>query len=906
MSPLVKKEIRLLLPGCLAVLALEILSPWFLHNQDTDMVFVYAPVVCFLGMIVLAIDSFGREFSMNTFPLLMSQPVERRQIWWTKIIILLLASVVIFAAYFATCDLWLHEAIANVKSIWHINPELIRSDFRNSMLASVALLLVAATGGLWTSLLLRQTAAAFWITLLTPVGLFFAIGYVMSRFFHSGSDVVVIGVLYGAAGIYSLAGFWLARRLFRQVQDTAWLGGVINFSAWRYFEGGSPAVVSVRRRRPVAALLKKEFQLHGVSLICAGVVLALHIVALIVRAGYGNFHKESLVYGLTTIFWVFWLIIPLILGCTTVAEERKLAMADGQFCLPVSRRLQFAVKYIPILIFGTFLGGVMPVLVEGIANLMGAPNEMFFGLADFYNRENFEFGPGLPLSQISIAILAAAMVWAGFYASTLAKNFLQALGTAIVIGAAGSLFVLLHGLAMVLNVTIFGITLWSSALPTLIGILVVPIALLWLAWLNFSHNREGWRLWRRNVLGLVGALAVVAVSSAAIYNRAWEVFEPAEPPHGPAVFSVANQPVLSSGGGAGLQVRLPDGRIWLDCVAFPPYRGSWPDFWQQLWWSFTRPLPTSTGPEQFMPGSNWVSATVRYRQFWNPSGASPRPVVGYQDTVGIKADGTLWISSESKPVIWTGAKMIRYGDESSWQQIVRTYAGLLLLKKDGSLWQWDTNRVDWNHLESNWPTARTSQMHPIGTNAVWLEIFSRGNMGFAREKDGSVWSIDWNWRMEQRTNLDQVISRTFSGMPDGPMAYVAEDGTLWANDRYYDQDQKRMMGTGRFFRTGMVTNWLAVVVSWTGMVALKSDGSLWQWRWNYSQNSPLEAAKSPPKRLGIHHDWIGLTSVWGGGFPVTMAADGSLWLWPIGYPEFPWLKPPKQPAFLGNVFGKGY
>ena len=42
------------------------------------------------------------------------------------------------------------------------------------------------------------------------------------------------------------------------------------------------------------------------------------------------------------------------------------------------------------------------------------------------------------------------------------------------------------------------------------------------------------------------------------------------------------------------------------------------------------------------------------------------------------------------------------------------------------------------------------------------------------------------------------------------------------------------------------------------------------------------------------------------GYVITLAADGSLWLWPdrqyydTGY----LLKLPKQPQFLGNVFGK--
>jgi ABC-type transport system involved in multi-copper enzyme maturation permease subunit len=894
MNPLVKKEIRLLLPGCLVILLLEALQPWIW--TDLDGILAVLPVIFFFGIIILAVDSFGREFSPGTFTFLMSQPVDRRQIWRTKITVLLLASALIFAAYFTSCALRLHLAIAEVHSTWHVNPKIIGSDFRDSMIASVVVMLVALTGGLWTSLWLRQTAAAFWIALLTPTGLLFLIIFVFAKL-NVTADIVAFSVLYGAAGVYSITGFWLAHRLFHRAQDAAWMGGVINFSAWRYFEGAKRATVSVRRHRPVAALVKKEFQLHGVSLICVGAVLALHIVALIVRASYGNFHKDSLVYGLTTIFWIFWLIIPLILGCTAVAEERKLGMAEGQFCLPVSRRRQFAAKFIPVLIFGMLLGGVMPVLVEGLAAYLGTPNQLFKVLATGYNNGYSTFGPGLPLASISVIALSAGMAWAGFFASTLTKNFLQALGTAIVIITAGCLFVSLNGFISVMNVTVFGVTLWRSALPILIAVPVIPVALLWLAWLNFGHFPEGWRLWRRNVLGFVVALAFVAVSSAAIYNRVWEVFEPAEPPHGPAVFSAANRPTLHSDISSGVQVRLPDGRIWFDSLGYPyQYR---PNFWRNLWWSFTRPLPVSIGPLQFMAGSNWVSATSRHIEWWDSDGGNAKLISGSLDTIGVQTDGTLWISSEAKPFDWTGAKMVRYGDESNWQQVVRIPAGLLLLKKDGSLWQWGTNRLDWDHLESNWPTVRGLKPLPLRTNFDWQEIFGRWNMGFAREKDGNVWSVDWNWQMKRQTNLDQVVSQTFSGMIDGPMAYVGKDGILWANDRYYDQDQMRTMGTGRFFPTGTGTNWVAVTVSWIGMVALKSDGSLWQWRWIYNQKSPLEAAKSPPTRLGIHNDWVGLSGTSSG--PVSLAADGSLWLWP-GYPLYPLLKPPKQPEFLGNIF----
>jgi hypothetical protein len=52
MNALVKKEIRLLLPGWLAILSLEVLQPWFW--RDPDYTFGITPVIFSFGMIILA------------------------------------------------------------------------------------------------------------------------------------------------------------------------------------------------------------------------------------------------------------------------------------------------------------------------------------------------------------------------------------------------------------------------------------------------------------------------------------------------------------------------------------------------------------------------------------------------------------------------------------------------------------------------------------------------------------------------------------------------------------------------------------------------------------------------------------------------------------------------------------
>jgi ABC-type transport system involved in multi-copper enzyme maturation permease subunit len=898
MNALVKKEIRLLLPSWLAVLALEVTLPWFW--RDADISFGVTPVFIFLGMILLAVDSFGRECSLGTFQSLLAQPMERRHIWRTKISILFPAALLILAAYFISCELRLHLTLTDSQSIWSVNPKLVRTDFWNAMFGSGVAMLMALVGGLWTALLFRQAAAAFWISLLVPVGLFLLIALVMSRFFNTASDFAAFTVLYSAAGLYTIAGFWLAHRLFHRAQDVAWTGGLISFSKWRYFDAGERTSASARRRQPLSALLKKEFQLHSISLLGVGALLILHLAVFILRAFYGNSHKDSLTGVASEFFWILWLAIPLILGCLTVAEERKLGVAEMQFCLPVSRCRQFAGKFVPVMILGTLLGGGLPLLLETVASHLGAPNEIFRPDSHAGNGLGI---PGIVMFEIGVVSLAAGLALVGFFASTLAKNFLQALSIAIVtiLGCClFTMFVFAGNSGENGEWQIWGMKFWGVILPLLIGILTAIIFLPWLAYRNFSHFVEGGRLWQRNIFSIVAALVFIFASSAAIYNRVWEIFEPAEPTHGTAVFGAANRPVLSRDSYTGLQVRFPDGRIWCDSLGYPFFD----DQMSQLKWILARlvhPLPVSVGSEQFIMGSNWLSATARHVYFWN-AGSAHGKVNGYLDTVGVQADGSLWISSEAKPVVWTGASMLRVGDETNWQQVVSTSVGQLLLKRNGTLWQWGTNRLDWNAWQTHWPTVRAFPLRQLGTNADWQKIFYNWNQGLARKNDGSVWSINGEWKIERKTNFDQMVLETFSGPYNNAISYIGKDGTLWANCNFY---QDRTEGTHGVLQVGRETNWVATAVSWNWLVALKSDGSLWQWHFQRDSTGHFTETglKIPPTHLGIHQDWIGLTDVWEG--VVTLAADGSLWLWPNKESfEGAFLRAPKQPQPLGNVFRK--
>jgi ABC-type Na+ efflux pump permease subunit len=892
MSPLVKKEIRLLLPSFLIGVALSF-GNLFLKDYQfgfNAFVAVISFFSCSTIAVFIALNSFGAEISSGTFSMLLAQPISRHRIWRTKT--LLLAAALLIGGFLWCLILYLRfEVLTHPKDL---------GDFWDIFLGTWLFLLAIYSGALWTVLLFRQMAAAFWFTLLTPGAIVMLIAGLWPEKYASACEPVVIAALL----IYGVAGIWFARRLFLQAQDVQWTGGTIALPETRGASSFLAGSAEKRFWRPNTALFWKELQLYNISLLCACVLLGLHIVVIFLRMFCSNFHGNSLADTASGFVWILWLAMPLIIGSITVAEERKLGVMEGQLCLPVSRRFQFTLKFLLAMFLGTLFGGVMPLLLEYIASGCGVPGSMFEGGSHTDN----EFGSGLVWFQIFIAAWAGGLSLVCFFASTLAKNFLQALSIAIVTGIVCALLISAIGFVSFHHTIFFGITPWHSVLPFLIAIPVFAATLLWLAWLNFNHFHESWRLWRRNILGIAGALVFIAVSSTAIYNRAWEVFEPTEVAHGTAKLSLAHPPTIQVVQYQNLLVRLPDGRVWFDELGDSPYNyygGS--VRWKYLWRMLVHPLRESIGPQQFLAGSNWVAATTEHMYFgWNDAGKNFH-ATDFMETVGIQPDGTLWISEKPERDKWTAGTLQRFGSETNWRQLAQSRTSVVLLKTDGTLWRWGclTNELH------QWPGLRTFTPYQIGTNFDWQELFTVGWI-FARQTDGRVWrlSVDWKTGKDELgrvTNYDEIVSQTASRAGDNQTAFVRADGTLWVLNRYWDEKSRQTLGTG-ILQVGKENDWRAVAVSYGMMVALKADGSLWQWHflnpWNMSKEQLIFDAQKPATRLGIHNDWVAIAQTWEG--VIALVADGSLWLWPDReqYEEHTLLKLPKQPQFLGNVLSR--
>jgi len=884
MNPLVKKEIRLLLPAWVIAMMLAIVPACLFGSGISDYGF-------FGGIAILATASFGREFSLGTFSLLLAQPVPRRRFWLVKITALAFAIALALIASYIT-SLITHEVRA------------YQPGETMDMLGVLTVLVFAAfAGGLWATLLLRQTIAAFWFAVLIPIFLFVS----GMEFLRDDSGKLSENselIIYGAMVIYSFLGIWWSWRLFSRAQDAAWTGGTVTFSVWRSSESQSRPSVPMRRQTRIVALFWKELQLHQVSLLCAAGLFVVHLGIIVLRkvVEHPSFEERVALGG----FGSLWLAMPLIIGSMAVAEEHKLGTMESQLCLPVSGRVQFVIKLFFALILGGLLSAALLWTAEGFGAFIGAEN-VFPGTKELSNPAT--------LVGISATFLALSMI--AFFASTLSRNILQALATAVAT-TIGVCFVMVVAEATAYRPNFFfGMTLWQGSLVFLITIPMLVIMFLWLAYQNFKTPHENWRVWRRNILGLMGAVVFSGALTTAIYNRAWEFLTPLEPAHGAARLEISQFPILRTGHDGTQAILFPDGRLWLGLLIWKSNNGS-------------IEKPVGLIGNHFVGNSNWVDVATSYRAI-----------------IGIQSNGSLWFAETEGKLIVLGRdkppiqgqrpiEMTRLGNQTNWQGVLEFGDFPLLLKKDGTLWLWGTNHFDYKgDWRAKWPGLHTFQPYRLATESNWMEIFSIHNDVYLRKSDGHVWKLVegtpynqtntheiapgvWVVRNSWETDLGQIKWRCLAkGYSDFGLG-VRKDGTLWM---YGNLRRKRISPSNsellgfEMRQIGKETNWTSAAWDWETPVALKSDGSLWKlkmrdWLQEAHPNEVIINTIATPVRLGNHSDWIAIEHLWNG--VLALAADGSLWHWQTGplylenfhhLPRF-MLAAPRKPASVGNIFDK--
>jgi hypothetical protein len=236
------------------------------------------------------------------------------------------------------------------------------------------------------------------------------------------------------------------------------------------------------------ALLVKELRLHqGTLLICVGLVL-LHLAAEAVAEYFPSWElKEYSLRG----FWMVWMVVPLVVGCASFAEERRAQTLQIAHCLPIRLIIQFCIKLLVVFGLGIFLGAVMPWLLEQLRPVVGSDNPAITGL--------------LVVATITTAI--------GCYASSLSGALLQAIGAAI----ATTISVIVMFMVVV-EWFHFSDRAIGEALPHFLWPASI-VTCLFLSYGNFKQLRITWRLWLRNGLILMAVVFSLLALANYIYTN---------------------------------------------------------------------------------------------------------------------------------------------------------------------------------------------------------------------------------------------------------------------------------------------------------------------------------------------------------------------------------------------------
>ncbi len=280
-------------------------------------------------------------------------------------------------------------------------------------------------------------------------------------------------------------------------------------------------------------------------------------------------------------------------------------------------------------------------------------------------------------------------------------------------------------------------------------------------------------------------------------------------------------------------------------------------------------------------------------------------------TFRVKDDGTLWAwgyngdgrlglgdpSSAGSEV----REPTRVGQEDGWEQIATSNWGTVFAtKKDGSLWAWGNNgdgRLGLGGIGLN--TAVTSPTR-IGNEFGWSNVVSTDGLTFAVRDDGSLWAWGYNGGgglgVGELAGVQYVTTPTRVGLDTGWVRVVSsqeqtfaikEDGSLWA----WGSNWGGRLGLGDIgvdtivgepVRVGVEEGWESVVSNGSQTFAVKDDGSLWAWGYNWDGelglgDPSMHGVARSPVRIGVETDWRKIVT--GAGRAFGIREGGSLWAW---------------------------
>ena len=275
-----------------------------------------------------------------------------------------------------------------------------------------------------------------------------------------------------------------------------------------------------------------------------------------------------------------------------------------------------------------------------------------------------------------------------------------------------------------------------------------------------------------------------------------------------------------------------------------------------------------------------------------------RVSAGFQHTVALKTDGTLWSWGRNifgvLGIGISGDKKVPTQEStgSIWVDIKASNNYTVALKTDGTLWSWGNNL--YGQLGDGTVAHKNTAVQENSHSTHWVSIDSGGSHTVALKDDGSLWAWGKNYsgQLGDGTTTSKRIptreesnATNWSSIAAGANHTVAikTDGTLWA----WGQNGSGQLGNGSNTSTtsatreeSNATNWASASGGNLHTVALKTDGTLWAWGEN--GHGQLGDNTTTDKNIPIQEysnstDWEIVDASYY--HTVARKVDSSLWSW---------------------------